>query len=79
MNLKTETILNKMLETARAGHDVYPFMFQPIMGRSNSVSAAIREGKKRGLLIEAGKDGVGKPFYRAAMPAATHVAPETAQ
>ena len=79
MNLKTETILNEMIKTARAGHDIYPFMFQPLMGRSNSVSAAIREGKKRGLLVEAGKDGTGRPFYRAAMPAATHKAPEVAQ
>lgn len=76
---RTDEILAQMLNHARNGMDIYPFMYQPLMGRSNSVSAAIRKGKKQGLLVEAGVDGTGKPYYRAAMPAATHDAPAVAQ
>ena len=73
---KTETILAEMIQHARQGHNVYPFMWQsPMGGISNYVSAAIRRAKKEGLLVVAGKDGMGKPFYRMPLPAATHEAP----
>lgn len=72
MNSKTEAMMIEMVKAARAGSDIYPFMWQPMMGRSNTVSAAIRLAKKQGLLVEAGKDGTGKPFYRAPAPAPTH-------
>ena len=77
MNRKTETMMLEMVKAARAGSDIYPFMWQPVMGRSNTVSAAIRLAKKQGLLVEAGKDGMGKPFYRAPVPAPTHSVPAT--
>ena len=77
MNSKTETMMLEMVKAARAGSYIYPFMWQPVMGRSNTVSAAIRLAKKQGLLVEAGKDGMGKPFYLAPVPAPTHSAPET--
>lgn len=76
MDAKTQTILSEMIKAARAGEKVYPFMWQPIMGRSNAVSAAIRIAKKDGLLIEGGKDGVGKPFYVAPEPKTTHAGSE---
>jgi hypothetical protein len=69
-----DQILDEMIAYAKTGADIYPFMFQPMMGRSNSVSAAIRKAKKAGSLVEAGKDGNGKPFYRAPVKAATHCA-----
>lgn len=72
MNSKTEAMMIEMVKAARSGSDIYPFMWQPMMGRSNTVSAAIRLAKKQGLLVEAGKDGMGKPFYRAPVPAPTH-------
>ena len=73
---KTDKILAEMIAFAKTGADVYPFMFQPILGQSNAVSAAIRKAKKTGALVEAGKDGTGKPFYRAPIPTPTHQATE---
>ena len=72
----TDKILAQMIAHAKTGADVYPFMFQPLLGRSNAVSAAIRKAKASGALVEAGKDGTGKPFYRAPLPAPTHQASE---
>jgi len=72
MNAQTQAKLAEILDYARTGAVVYPFMFQPHMGRSNTVSAAIRHAKKEGLLVEAGKDGTGKPTYRMATPCANH-------
>lgn len=69
-----EKILAEMIAHAKAGHDVIPAFFQPRLGRSNTVSAAVRAGLKRGLLVPAGKDGTGKPKYTIATPAATHTA-----
>ena len=69
-----DQILKEMITYAKTGADIYPFMFQPVMGRSNAVSAAIRKAKKTGALVEAGRDGNGKPFYRAPVKAATHCA-----
>lgn len=71
-----DQILADMIAHAKTGADIYPFMFQPMLGRSNAVSAAIRKAKKTGALVEAGKDGTGKPFYRAPIPAPTHQASE---
>ena len=71
-----DQILADMIAHAKTGADIYPFMFQPMLGRSNAVSAAIRKAKKTGALVEAGKDGTGKPFYRAPLPAPTHQASE---
>ena len=70
-----DKILAEMTAHAKTGAKVYPFMWQPVMGRSNAVSAAVRMAKKSGALIEGGKDGVGKPYYVAPIPAATHAAP----
>lgn len=77
MNNKTEAMMIEMVKAARAGSDIYPFMWQPIVGRSNAVSAAIRLAKKQGLLVEAGKDETGKPFYRAAVQTQTHLGTNT--
>ena len=76
MNTATQTVLNEMLAHARAGHDIIPMFFQPIRGRSNAVSAAIRVALKNGLLVQNGVDGCGKPKYAAAVPAATHASSE---
>jgi hypothetical protein len=72
MNPATEAMIERMLETSRNGHDIIPMMFQPVRGRSNTVSAAIRVALSRGLIEQAGVDGLGKPKYRAVMPRATH-------
>jgi hypothetical protein len=74
-NAKTTALMNEIVSHARTGAKVYPFMFQPRMGVSNTVSAAIRAAKKLGLIEEGGKDGVGKPYYVAKLPQATHEAP----
>jgi hypothetical protein len=79
MSPKTEAKLNEILAHARAGNEIIPMFFQPIMGTDASVSAAIRIARKRGLLIDAGTDGCGKPKYRLATPAATHLSTERAQ
>ena len=71
-----EEILAEMLKHAKTGANVYPFMFQPRRGSSNFVSAAIRKAKNQGLLVEAGKDGLGKPYYRAPEPKPTHTSSE---
>lgn len=75
MNAKTRQILDKMIAHSRQGFDIIPAFYQPIYGRSNAVSAAIRAGKKMGLIEVAGTDGHGKPIYRAVMPSTTHDAP----
>lgn len=77
MNAATQSKLNEIMTAARAGHEIIPMFFQPIMGRSNSVSAAIKVALKQGLLVPAGVDGCGKPKYRAAVPEATHAASTT--
>lgn len=79
MTPATEAKLNEILEVARLGHEIIPMFFQPIMGRSNTVSAAIRVALKKGLLEQAGVDGCGKPKYRAPLPKPTHAAPAVAQ
>ena len=72
MTEATQNILTQMLEIARRGENVYPFMFQPLMGRSNTVSATIRQARKQGLLVQAGLDGNGKPYYKMPELKATH-------
>lgn len=66
MSLSTLTKMNEIVEYARAGHEVIPAFWQPVLGRSNTVSAAIKAALRRGLLEPAGVDGMGKPKYRAA-------------
>jgi hypothetical protein len=68
MATSTETadILKAMIACAQEGYDIIPMQYQPRRGRSNCVSAAIRQGLKSGVLVEAGKDGLGKPKYRLA-------------
>lgn len=75
----TQKMLDEMIAFGRGGRDILPMFFQPLRGRSNTVSAAIRAGKKLGLLVEAGLDGSHKPFYRVALPTATHEAPKALQ
>jgi hypothetical protein len=72
MNAKTEAKLNEILAAAKAGHEIIPMFFQRGFGIDASVSAAIRVAKSRGLLVQSGVDGCGKPKYRIAVPAATH-------
>lgn len=72
--MTAEKILAEMIRFGRNGKEIYPFMFQPVMGRSNAVSAAIRLGKKKGVLVQSGVDGHGKPKYSLALPSATHSA-----
>jgi hypothetical protein len=80
MTPKTEAKLNEILEAGKFGQEIYPAFFQRFgMGIDASVSAAIRVAKKRGLIEQAGIDGMGKPKYRVVMPAATHTAPAVAQ
>lgn len=82
MKAETQKIMNEMVEVANQGKDVHPFMWQSFRGTNACVSAAVRAAKKRGLLVEGGKDGVGNPFYVAplkAVPAVTHTAPATLQ
>ncbi|NUM72765.1 hypothetical protein HUU40_00245 [candidate division KSB1 bacterium] len=74
---KTEKMLAEMVVHAKAGHEVIPAFFQPMHGHSAAVSSAIRLALKRGLLVEAGKDGCGKPKYCAPVPTATHTATTT--
>lgn len=68
---RTDEILNQMIETGRS-RDIIPMFFQPLRGRSNHVSAAIRKGLKTGQIEQVGLDGMGKPKYRTTVPAATH-------
>ena len=65
MKPETEAMITKMKEHVANGHALYPIYFQPVRGRSNTVSAAIRVAKSRGIIREAGLDGVGKPYYEA--------------
>ena len=73
----TDKILADMIAHAKAGNEVIPMFFQPARGISNSVSAAVRKGKKLGILVEGGKDGCGKPFYVLPTPKATHTGTAT--
>lgn len=77
MNAATEAKMNEMIAYAKKGNMIYPMFWQPTFGRSNTVSAAIRAAKKANLLEVAGLDGCGKPYYRAVIPAATHVVSNT--
>ena len=71
-NEKTVEMMNAMVAYARQGKDVIPMMFQPVFGRSNTVSAAIRMAKKQNLLVQNGVDGMGMPKYALVAPVATH-------
>ena len=77
MQAKTTEKMNEIVAAARAGHAIYPAFWQPRRGVSNTISAAIRAALKANLLEIAGTDGCGKPYYRAALPAATHAASAT--
>lgn len=79
MKAKTLEIMNEMVAHARAGNEIIPMFWQPLMGISASVSAAIRAAKKQGLLVQSGLDGVGRPKYAAPLKSATHEAPATIQ
>ena len=79
MTTRTDEILEAMIEAARQGHDIIPMFFQPVRGRSNNVSAAVRKGLKTGQIVQNGVDGCNKPKYTIAAPAATHAAPATIQ
>jgi hypothetical protein len=66
----------EMAEIVRAEGILYPAFLQPRRGGiSATVSAAVRIAKKRGLIVEGGKDGWGKRYYVAPVPPATHPAP----
>lgn len=78
MNAATQKMLKEIIEYARTGKEVYPAFFQPIIGSSNTVSAAIRHAKKAGILEQSGIDGCGKPKYRLAIKI-THQAPGAMQ
>jgi len=78
-NAKTEAMISKMVAHAHKGFEIIPMFFQPIYGRSNTVSAAIRLAKVRGLLVESGLDGSGKPKYAAPVKVVTHPAPASVQ
>ena len=61
-NKVTETYL-RIKADALKGLEIIPMFYQPIMGRSNAVSSAIRILKKEGTIIKSGIDGLGKPVY----------------
>lgn len=69
MNTDTENKLNEIMTHANAGYEIIPAFFQPIRGRSNSVSAAIRHALKNNMLEQCRVDGMGKPKYIKARPA----------
>lgn len=77
MHNKTAKILQEMIDHANAGHEIIPMFFQPMRGRSNYVSAAIRFALKNNLLEPAGVDGVGRPKYRAVEIRTIHTASES--
>ena len=79
MNAKTAAKLAEIISITRAGNPIYPAFLQPIRGIDASVSAAIRAAKAKGIIEQAGIDGCGKPYYRAALPTSTHAGTETAQ
>lgn len=82
MDDKTLAMMDEMVEFAREGNDIIPMFWQPAMGRSNTVAAAIRAAKERGLLVQTGVDGMGKPMYGAPapqLPTVTHFGTETLQ
>jgi len=72
MNAKTEAKLAEIIAVARAGGEIFPAFFQRGRGIDSSVSAAIRVAKSRGLIVQSGTDGIGKPKYRLAPIAVTH-------
>lgn len=78
-NPKTQEMMDAMIAYAREGKDIIPAFFQPVFGRSNTVSAAIRGLKAQGLIEQNGEDGTGKPKYALVAPAATHTGVETVQ
>jgi hypothetical protein len=77
-NSATEKMMAEMVAFARDGGEIIPMMFQPLRGRSNTVSAAIRKAKALGLIEQSGLDGCGKPKYRAVIRA-THAGTSAAQ
>jgi hypothetical protein len=77
MKAETQAMIERMIETAEAGHDIIPMFFQPVRGISNTVSAAIRCAVARGLLEQDGVDGCGKPKYRIPIKAETHAGTST--
>lgn len=79
MNAKTQEMMENMLLVARQGYDIIPMFWQPPLGRSNTVGAAIRALKAQGLIEQNGVDGTGKPKYALVMPTATHTVAETLQ
>lgn len=79
MDAKTREVMENMLLVAREGNDIIPAFFQPLRGRSNAVSAAVRALKAQGLIEQSGVDGMGKPKYALVMPTATHTGVETVQ
>ena len=76
---KTEAMILDMVAHARKGFEVIPMFFQPCRGTSNTVSSAVRLAKARGMLVECGLDGSGKPKYAAPVKVATHAAPARIQ
>ena len=79
MQAKTLAAMNAMVDFAREGNEVIPMYSSECGHGKAAVSAAIRVAKKRGLLVECGKDGCGCPKYAAPIPAATHVGTQVAQ
>ena len=79
MTPETKSKMEEIVEAARAGGEIIPMFFQPIHGRSNTVSAAIRAALKLNLIEQCGLDGCGKPKYRAVAPKATHWATTSVQ
>jgi hypothetical protein len=64
MKPQTQAMLSEIMKYAETGKDIYPFMFQPKFGRSNTVSAAIRHALKNKMIEKSGVDGMGKPKYK---------------
>ena len=67
----TETLITEMINYLKKNPNsaIYPMMWQPRNGRSNTVSAAIKVAIKRGDLVEADeKDGNGNPYYQLPQP-----------
>jgi len=68
MNNETQKMMDEMVEFAREGNEIIPMFWQPRLGTNATVGAAIRAAKARGLLVQTGLDGVGKPVYGVPAP-----------
>lgn len=76
---ETEEMIKAMVKHSRNGYYIFPMMFQPRNGLSNTVAAAIRVALNRKLIIQDGVDGAGNARYTIITPRANYYMPEKMQ